>query len=123
MSKVSKYGYIGVIKRVRRKKTVKSKTDRRSKIKSKKSRQSTYDIQIEGNSNRNRGSRDRIFEGNKIRIDDESSKDKNKETQKKEKDVKETKKINRLQKFIQNLSKTNQESFGSGKLECCKLNE
>ncbi|RLD85586.1 MAG: hypothetical protein DRJ07_02690 [Bacteroidetes bacterium] len=37
--------------------------------------------------------------------------------------IKETKKINRLQKFIQNLSKTNQESFGSGKLECCILNE
>ncbi len=37
--------------------------------------------------------------------------------------IKETKKAGRLQKFIQNLAKTNQESFGTGKLECCKLNE
>lgn len=94
MGSVSKYGFFGTIQRVRRRKTEKNKTDKHSKIKSKKSRQSTYDIKLDSSANRKHGSSDRIFEGNKIRIDDEASKDKNKEKQRKEKDIKESKKIN-----------------------------
>ena len=94
MNKNSNHGFFGTIKRIRRRKTVKSKINKHTKIKNRNDRQTTYDIQLDRNANRNRGSSDRLFEGNKIRIDDEVSKDKNKEKQKKEKDIKEAKKTN-----------------------------
>lgn len=93
MSKGSNYGFFGTIKRIRRRKTVKSKTNKHTKIKNRNNRQTTYDIQLDSNANRNRGSSDRLFEGNKIRIDDEK-KDKIRDTRKKEKDIKEAEKTN-----------------------------
>jgi len=94
MGSVSKYGIFGTVKRVKRRKAEKSKISKSFKLKNNKDRQSTYDIQIDGSSDRNRGNSDRLFKGNKIRIDEEVSKDKNKESRKNEKDVTETKKIN-----------------------------
>lgn len=38
-------------------------------------------------------------------------------------DFKEPKKATRFQRFLQNLTKSNKNSFGSGKLECCNLNK
>lgn len=38
-------------------------------------------------------------------------------------DFKEPKKANRFQMFLQNLARSNKDSLGSGKLECCKLNK
>ena len=93
MSKNSNHGFFGTIKRIRRRKTVKSKTKRYAKIKNRNDRNTTYDIRIDSNTNRKNRNSDRLFEGNRIKIDDEK-KDRIKDTQKKEKEIKEPKKTN-----------------------------
>ena len=93
MGSISKYGFFGTLKRVRRRKTEKS-TDAHTKIKNKRQKQSGYDIQIDAKGNRNSSGSSHVFEANKIKIEDDSQKDKNKGKEKKAKKLKDVKKTN-----------------------------
>ncbi len=93
MSKVSKYGFFGTIKRIRRRKKEKESINKYKKTKKKSGRDKGYEIEIDSNTNKRRGGDDHLFEGLKVQTDDDK-KDKNKKTKKKEKKLKDVKKTN-----------------------------
>ena len=92
MGHISKYGFIGTIKRVRKRKKVKNIKNRQNKIKNKKTGK-TYEIQVDGETKRTGKSNDHLFEGLKVQTDDDKKEEKIKKT-KKEKDDKKVKNTN-----------------------------